>query len=148
MTQWFYFIFTFKIQSNHVTPVASHLSQSKSLQCLQAPAGMAPRLCPHRASHCCSPCFLLPYSVPLRWSPGPSSNQASKLPPEGFHSSCVLGLESYFSRDPPGSSPDFPITTFSPACGLLPCLGPISPLTCSTCLMLQLYHLPTKQVIY
>lgn len=47
-SQWLYFIY-FKVKYHHVTPAASHFSENKTLQCLQAPADMA-SCCPHRGS--------------------------------------------------------------------------------------------------
>lgn len=146
-SQWLYFVY-FKVKYHHVTPAASHFSQNKTLQCLQAPADMALLLPPPRFSPCSSSCFLLPRWAPQHWCPGPSSNQARKLPSEGFHSSCVLCWESTFSKEPSGSSPHFLIlaqisyswrltqTTFNTAHGLLPCMEPLNPQTFSTCLYL------------
>lgn len=135
----------FKVKYHRVTPAASHFSQKKTLQCLQAPADMALLRPPPRVSHCGSSCFLLPRWAPQRWCPGPSSNQARKLPSEGFHSSCVRCRESASSREPRGSSPHFLLTflsysrrptqtTFNTAHGLLPCMEPLNPRTFSTCL--------------
>lgn len=89
----------FKVKYHHVTPAASHFSQNKTLHCLQAPADMGLLLPPPRFSQL--RLLLLPPAswVPQPWCVGPSSNQARKIPTEGFHS--VSSAEKALSPESP-----------------------------------------------